>query len=273
MAYTDNFPQRPVFMADFANGGRIDPRATFTRASSASVWDGSKHLSSENLLLQSSDFDTTWVAEGLLSTPSGGQTDPSGSTNGWTLTESSITGSHAVNQPINASGTLTYTVYAKRNAGTRYLALVLLNNSYDWEGATFDLAGGSPTVVSGSSSGFTSVSATQAASGNGYYKCVLTATGSAAIGAYVYLASSTSAPSGTWGGVVYTGDSTSSIDIAFASLSTTGAADYNATTTQIHREYASSLVSKSNNAGRFDYTTDGQSVGILIEGAATNAIG
>jgi len=272
-----------VFQADFANGGRIDPRATFTRSdtpptyaapSAVHYWSNEKHLSSDNLLLQSSDFDTTWAAEGLLSTPSGGQTDPSGSTNGWTLTESSITGSHGVNQSINASGTLTYTVYAKQNAGTRYLTLVLLNNSYDWEGATFDLAGGSPTIVSGSSSGFTSVSATQAASGNGYYKCVLTATGSAAIGAYIYLASSTSAPSGTWGGVVYTGDSTSSIDIAFASLSTTGATDYNATTTQIHREYAPTLKSVAT-AGqpRFEYdpASDGQSVakGILIEGQST----
>ena len=33
MAYSDNFPAtRPVFMADFANGGKIDPRATFSRS-------------------------------------------------------------------------------------------------------------------------------------------------------------------------------------------------------------------------------------------------
>ena len=286
-SFSSTYPtQRPIFSLDASNAGRLDPRMTFSRAdtpptyaapSAVHYWSNEKHLSSDNLLLQSSDFDTTWAAEGLLSTPSGGQTDPSGSTNGWTLTESSITGSHGVNQSINASGTLTYTVYAKQNAGTRYLTLVLLNNSYDWEGATFDLAGGSPTIVSGSSSGFTSVSATQAASGNGYYKCVLTATGSAAIGAYIYLASSTSAPSGTWGGVVYTGDSTSSIDIAFASLSTTGATDYNATTTQIHREYAPTLKSVAT-AGqpRFEYdpASDGQSIakGILIESQSTNLL-
>ena len=85
MAYSENFPaQRPSFMFDASNAGRIPPNMTFTRASTANVWDGSKHLSSDNLLLQSSSFDTTWTTQGLTSL-TGGQTDPSGALTGLRL--------------------------------------------------------------------------------------------------------------------------------------------------------------------------------------------
>lgn len=47
MAYSDNFPAtRPVFQADFANGGKIDPRATFSRSDTTSSgdWNASTNL-------------------------------------------------------------------------------------------------------------------------------------------------------------------------------------------------------------------------------------
>ena len=263
-------------MADFANGGRIDPRATFTRASTANVWDGSKHLSSENLLLQSGNFDTTWTLTGINGTPTGGQADPAGGTDGFTVVESSGGTYHRLHQTISLTGDLALTVYAKQNSGTRYLNLMLFHTSpstKNFESAVFDLAGGAAATLSGASSTFTSVSTSQTASGGGYYKCVLRATGTIS-NANISLHNSTTTTglSTTNGLPSYTGDGTSSIDIAFASLSTTGATDYNPTTTQIHREYAPSLVSKSNNVSRFDHTTDGQSMGILIEGSATNLI-
>ena len=276
MAYSDNFPaQRPVFQADFANGGRIDPRATFTRASTANVWDGSKHLSSDNLLLQSSDFDTTWFSQGLTSR-TGGQTDPSGGTSGFTLLEDSATNFHRIAQSIATNGELALTVYAKRNAGSRYLNLTIATSASSTGAglATFDLAGGATHTSNGASSTLTNLSATQTASGNGYYKCVFKATATTATSFTISLGDAATPASNNYGLVLYTGDGSSSLDVAFASLSTTGATDYNATTTQIHREYAPSLVSKSNNVGRFDYSTDGQSagtsLGILIEGASTN---
>ena len=275
MAYTDNFPQRPVFMADFANGGRIDPRATFTRASTANVWDGSKHLSSENLLLQSSDFDTTWSKQGLA-TPTGGQSDPAGGTDGFTLVEDSASTFHRVFQQISTSGELALTVYAKQNSGTRYLNLTIASDTASDEAglATFDLAGGATHTSNGASSSLTSLSATQTASGNGYYKCVFKATATTTTAVTISLGDSAAPVSNNYGLDLYTGDGSSSIDVAFASLSTTGATDYNATSGQIHREYAPSLVSKSNNIGRFDHTTDGQSIakGILIEGQSTNLL-
>jgi hypothetical protein len=273
MAYSENFPaQRASFMADFANAGRLDSRISFTRASTANVWDGSKHLSSENLLLQSSDFDTAWSKQGLA-TPTGGQSDPAGGTDGFTLVEDSNGGYHRIHQSMSQTGDLALTVYAKQTTGTRYLMLTLFNASNDYEAAVFDLAGGAAATSSGSSSAYTSVSTSQTSSGGSYYKCVLRATGTVTT---VSLSLNDSASAGgvnSSGLDGYGGDGTSSIDVAFASLTTTGATDYNPTTTQIHRAYAPSLVSKSNNAARFDHTTDGQSVGILIEGQSTNAVG
>ena len=127
--YSATFPsQRPVFNADFSNSSKIDPRATFSRASTGTFFGTDKHLSSENLLLQSSDFDTGWASQGLVS-KTGGQTDPSGGTDGWTLRENSSTGFHRITQTVSASGELAYTVYAKRNAGTRYLLLTFSSSA------------------------------------------------------------------------------------------------------------------------------------------------
>jgi hypothetical protein len=266
--YSATFPsQRPVFSADFAQSGKIDSRATFSRASTANVFDGAKHKSSENILLQSSDFDTTWTRNDLGLT--GSQTDPAGGTNGWTINEGSAADFHRLRQSISA-GAADYALvlYAKQNTGTRYLTLTLVVGAYDYEAATFDLAGGSPVMSSGSSSTFSSVSATQTVSGNGYYKCVLKATGSP-VDARINLVNSSSPTLSAYGSLSYAGDNSSSIDVAFASLSTVGATDYNATTTQIYREYAPTLASKANNAARFETATDGQSMGVLIESQFT----
>jgi len=288
MAYSDNFPAtRPVFQADFANGGRIDPRATFSRAdtpptyaapSAVHFWSNEKHLSSENIVLQSSTFNLAWSRQGLA-LPTGGQADPAGGTDGFTLVEDSATNFHRVYQNVTADGKPALTVYAKQNSGSRYLLLTLWNATNDWECAVFDLAGSAPATASGASSTFTGVTATQTASGGGYYKCVLTGTGTANDW-FISLndASTTSGINANYGVKSYAGDGSSSIDVAFASLSTTGATDYNATTTQISRSYAPTLKSVSY-AGqpRFEYdpSSDGQSVakGILIEGQATNLYG
>jgi len=280
MSYSESFPtQRPIFTLDAANAGRLDSRISYTRSTTGSFYGKDKHLSSENLLLQSSDFDTTWWAENLNGRNSG-QTDPAGGTDGFEIVESTANSWHRVYQTVTATGDITVVVYAKQNSGTRYLMLTVGgggNNLY--ECATFDLAGGTPNILHGSSSSFTNVSATQTASGNGYYKCVLKATGTCS-SLNISITNTTATPAGNpYGLQVYTGDNSSSLDIAFASLTTTGATDYNATTTQIHRAYAPTLQTAAINAPRFEHSaTDsaseaiGQSRGLLIEGSSTNLV-
>jgi hypothetical protein len=271
MAYSDNFPAtRPVFMADFANGGKIDPRATFTRASTGTFFGTDKVLSSENLLPYSENFGL-WGQSGLLSR-TGGQTDPAGGSTGFTLLEDSAGGFHRVYQNATASGALAFTVFSKQNSGTRYLTLTLFNANNDWVAATFDLAGGAAATSSGSSSSFSGLTATQTASGNGYYKCVIKATGTI-IAIRASLNNANSAPTGTYGLPSYTGDGSSSIDLGFSSLSSTGATDYSYTNGQIHREYQTKLQTAASGSARFEHSaTDGQSVakGILLESASTN---
>ena len=278
MAYSDSFPAiRPSFQFS-ADAGRLDSRISYSRSTTGTYFGTAKHLSSDNLLLQSSDFDTTWTTQGLTLL-TGGQTDPAGGTDGFTLVEDSATSFHRVDQSMSASGELAFVVYAKRKSGTRYLNLAFYTpaNSQSAGLATFDLLGGATHTSNGSSSTLTSLSATQTASGNGFYKCVFKATGSGPTYVSIGLSDVAAPVANNYGLVLYTGDGTSSIDIAFASLTTTGATDYNATTTQIHREYAPTLQTAAINAPRFEYSpTDsasaamGESRGLLIEGQATN---
>ena len=270
MSYSESFPtQRPIFTLDAANAGRLDSRISYSRSTTGTYFGTDKHLSSENLFLQSSDFDTTWYNQGL-SAKTGGQTDPSGGTDGFTLVEDGAAAFHRLSQSPTATGELALTVYAKRNSGTRYLNLTFGSSGGGSLGgalATFDLAGGATHTDNGSNSTLTNLSATQTSSGNGYYKCVFKATASASITTAQISLSNTATPAANnYGLVYYTGDGTSSIDLAFASLTSTGATDYQATTTQIHREYAPTLQTAAINAPRFEHSaSDSASMGLLVE--------
>jgi len=277
MAYSDNFPAtRPVFMADFANGGKIDPRATFTRASTANVWDGSKHLSSENLVLQSQDFDTTWTQYQLASSGglTGSQSAPDGTTTAWLVTAGTLSpGAPFLNQTLSGIASSTeYTASVYLKAGTASHGYITLRGQFShlaW--AEIDFA--SPLSPTTGGVNFTSISATSTAVGStGWYRLTLTCTTSAVASPKAYVGPSDGTDPGLYGEAVWN-CAGETIYVWGYQLEERGSATvYNATTTQIHREYASSLVSKANNVGRFDYSTDGQSMGILIEGQAQNLL-
>jgi hypothetical protein len=263
-------------MNDYANAGVIDPRCVFTRndstPSNVHYWSDEDHVSSENLLPYSENVGL-WVQSGLLSR-TGGQTDPAGGSTGFTLQENSSTGIHRISQNVTASGDLAFTVYAKQGSGTRYLTLALYYATANTVMAVYDLAGGSPVTATGSSSTYTSITASQTASGNGYYKCVLKATGSATV-AIVNLndVATTVGLDTNWGTKSYTGDGSSSLLVAYTGLSTVGSVDYNSTSGQIHREYAATLKSVAySGQPRFEYepTGDRSARGLLIEGQAQN---
>ena len=282
MSLSDNYPDiRALWMNDYANAGVIDPRCVFTRndstPSNVHYWSDEDHLSSENLLLQSSSLDTSpWTTSGASVNPTS-VTGPDGATSdGWTLTEDGATNNHRVVQTFSAnapSDSYALTFYGKRGTGTRYASVVAYTSTNNYEIATFDLAGGAVTFYSGSSSTYTGVSATQTASGNGYYKCVFKFTGQVSGGA-VYMSDVASPTS--WGNYAvyqYAGDSSSSLVLSRFSLASTAATDYNATTTQIHREYAATLKSVAySGQPRFEYepTGDRSAKGLLIESSSSN---
>jgi len=99
------------------NSGYDQTRADFDfdRGSNAAATrigsDGLIKKYRENLLLQSNQFDTTWVASNGASVTSG-QSGYDGSSDAWLLTKSTNNFSN-INQSVSASGVNTYSVYAK----------------------------------------------------------------------------------------------------------------------------------------------------------------
>jgi hypothetical protein len=118
----------------------------------------------ENVLLQSNQFDTTWIPASASVT--GGQAGYDGSNNAWLL-EVTATGSYrrvyqsGINLDVN-----TFSIYAKANTSN---FLFLLNNKSSTDAiAWFDLSDGSIGGVNGAID--TSIESV----GNGWYRCSVT---------------------------------------------------------------------------------------------------
>jgi hypothetical protein len=263
-SFSSTYPsQRPVFTLDAANAGRLDPRMTFTRASTANVFDGSKHLSSENLIAYSNPVTSQWTETNTAITVNS-TAAPDGTNTASNVLETAATGYHEIRETFACTNAVSHTAtfYAKANGRTvvRFLPRtssgVIANVEFTLSGA------GSESLISG-----TATRSIAAVGSGGWYKLTVTFTGNAtATGEFqVNICESAGTDS-------YAGDATKGVYLWGAQVASTGEIVLNGTSGQIHREYAPSLVSKSNNIGRFDYSTDGQSAakGILIEGQATN---
>ena len=99
-----------VFSQKPTNG---DGDFTFSRATAATRVnaDGLIEKETQNLLLQSNQFDTVWGVGGTLV---GGQTDKDGGSSAWSFTSSS--GTSGLNQGITTGGVQTFSAYIKKNA-------------------------------------------------------------------------------------------------------------------------------------------------------------
>jgi hypothetical protein len=196
----------------FARTKTLDPRVTFTRASSG-TYVGSDGLlktattnearfdhnpttgeslgllveeSRTNLLLQSNQFDTTWTNSQSSETAAAG-TAPDGTNTAWELrdTVDAVTTSHLIQQTIAFTSGLTYTASMWAKAGTlpavNSLGILFPSSAF---GALlisrFNLSTG---IVSSAAAGSTN---TITAYPNGWYRCTMslpaTATTSAGIG-------------------------------------------------------------------------------------------
>ena len=85
MSLSTNFPTiKPTLLLDFANTKQLDPRITFTRASTATYYDGKTTAKAEeNLLTYSQDFSNTsiWTRPGSgVTTTSNAAAAPDGTT-------------------------------------------------------------------------------------------------------------------------------------------------------------------------------------------------
>ena len=239
----------------FALQKTLDPRITFTRASSATFVDSSGVLRSAvtNLLLRSEEFDNaSWSKDSTVATANQ-TTAPNGTLTADKVAEDTSTNFHAVSQYVAgfASGAvLTLSIYAKAAGRTKFR--IQTDSTGGTGTADFDLSAATAT----SGTGVFSAGSIQVV-GDGWYRCSVrcTTSGAGAIGLKVILAATTY-------GTSYTGDGTSGLFIWGAQLeqaSTVG--DYVPTTSVI------------NSAPRFDHNpTTGESLGLLVEEARTNLL-
>jgi len=282
-SFSSTYPaQRPIFSLDAANAGRLDPRCSFTRSdtpptyaapSAVHYWSNEKHESSQNLVLQSQSFDTTWTQYQLASSGglTGSQSAPDGTTTAWLVTAGTLSpGAPFLNQALSGIASSTeYTASVYLKAGTASHGYITLRGQFShlaW--AEIDFA--SPLSPTTGGANFTSISATSTAVGStGWYRLTLTCTTSAVASPKAYVGPSDGTDPGLYGEAVWN-CAGETIYVWGYQLEERGSATaYNATTTSIHRAYAPTLKSVTT-AGqpRFEYdpSTDGQSMGILIEG-------
>ena len=277
MSITSNFPAiKPTLLLDFANTKQLDPRITFTRASTATYYGTQTAKAEENLLLQSQDFATTWTTVGGNATVTANtSTAPDGTTTADTLTEDSATGGHLCFQAGSAAGVVTLSVFAKLGSGTRFLTIGVNRDATHTASATFDLSLGTNTQTQVNGGIYSSPSATITTVAQSFYRCTFTLTTDTANSFRIGFSDTGTPSSSNRGfGASYTGDGTSSLILWGAQLEQRSAVTaYTPTTTQPITNYIPVLQTAASGVARFDNNpTTFESLGLLIEESRTNLI-
>jgi hypothetical protein len=231
------------------DSGRFFPQEfTFSRGSNLAATrigkTGLIEKGRENLLLQSNQFDTTWVLTNAPTLASG-QAGYDGSNDAWKLEASTTGSSRSIHQVVSSSGVQVFSVYVKAGT-TDWIRLNLsgIGNRY------FDIGNG---VVGGSGSinGFiTDV-------GGGWYRCSVLGNGSSTA-PYVFLASDNGNLSVNAGDNIYIQDAQLEQGLA--------ASPYIPTTT------TTAQAGVLENTPRLNYTTGVANPYLLLEPSRTNLV-
>jgi hypothetical protein len=279
MTIASNFPAvKPSLMLDFANTKRLDPRVTFTRATTGTYYDGvTTAKAEENLHIKSQEFDdSAWQKTGV-SVTADSTTAPDGTSTAELIAEDATSATHQItgnatnNRPSVISGQIyAFSVFLKKGTGATAPDIFQVS----WGGAgfstnayvNFNLSTG--TV---SASGADASNATITSVGSSWYRCSFTATATSSVASSIGLffvqnnGSATRAPS-------YTGVTTADVFAWGAQVEQrSSVTSYTATTTQAITNYIPVLLTAASGVPRFDHnpTTD-ESLGFLIEEQRTN---
>ena len=219
---------------------------TFSRSTMATRVnaDGNIEKETQNLLLQSNTFDTTWTTTAANITS--GQADKDGGTTAWLLERNgSVNG--RVSQSVSTSGLNTLSLYAK-------------SGSFDWLILRFDNLGERYFDLSSGALGGSRTAAPVDSSiedvGNGWYRCSIVTNGNSA-NVRIYPAASNLDTTGT-NGTIYIQDAQLEQGLV--------ARDYIETTTSAVEGGI------TDNVPRLDYT-DSSCPALLLEPQRTNLIG
>jgi Phage T7 tail fibre protein len=259
---------RPTLLLDFANTKQLDPRITFTRASTGTYYDGKTVAKAEeNLFTYSQAFDNAaWPKSGnSVTVTADATTAPDGTSTADKMVEAAITAGHRLEcsafTAVNGAA-YTISVYAKASErGFLYIRTNLVTT--DTVGAWFNLSTG---AVGTTSAGFT---AAITSVGNGWYRCSVVCTANTTTSRYVAFGLSTADNEYS-----YLGDGTSGIFLWGAQMeqrSTITA--YTPTTTVTISNYVPALQTAASGVARFqhDPITE-ESLGLLIEEQRANLL-
>ncbi|CAB4123705.1 hypothetical protein UFOVP48_66 [uncultured Caudovirales phage] len=260
MSISANFPTiRPSLLLDFANTRVLDPRITFTRASTATFYDDdTSAVAEQNLFTYSQEFDNAaWTKTQTTVTANAG-TAPDGTTTADTVVPNTSTAFHELSRSFTSSGAAALSTYVKASGYSYgYINFGGLSNGT----VGFNLA--TPGVFS-QGAGIVSASVTDA--GSGWYRVVATVSGAFTSTQIGVLPSASIAS--------YAGDGTSGLLVWGAQLEQRSAVTaYTPTTTAAITNYIPVLQTAASGAARFDCNpVTRESLGLLIEESRTNSL-
>jgi hypothetical protein len=258
---------RPSLLLDFANTKTLDPRITFTRASTGTYYDGKTVAKAEeNLFSYSQQFDGgDWSKTNIsVSANTGDTTAPDGTSTAEKVSVVDI-GSNAyrLQRTITAPANNIVSFFAK--AGTNNYVQVSYANGDTTSYVNFDITAGAGAV--GTTAGTATGSIVDA--GNGWYRCI--AINTTAVGT-IYISMAPNASSGR--GVSFDPTGTENYYIWGAQLEQRSSVTaYTATTTAPITNYIPALQTAASGVARFEHNpVTGESLGLEIEEQRTNLL-
>jgi hypothetical protein len=271
MSIQSNFPAiNPTLNLSFALTKALDPRITFTRASTATFYGTQTAKAEENLLLQSQTFDTVtaWANSGTtVAANTGDTTAPDGTSTAEEITASAGAAVHVIDAQAATYSTINgaqyaYSVFAKKGT-LNFIQLYVQSDGTTH--ANFDL----DTGVVGTTGGTVTTAITSV--GNGWYRCsmIFTAGGTDRRIGIALVNSSSATRRLSW-----TAAGTEDVYLWGAQAEQRDAVTaYTATTTQPITNYIPVLQTAAAGVARFDHNPiTFESLGLEIEESRTNLL-
>lgn len=262
---------KPSLLLDFANGKTLDPRITFSRASTATYYDGrTTAMAEQNILYNTTDLaNASWLKTNINLVANAGIAPDNTQTAAYAaMTTTSgyhyyYAGGSQVSMSI-PNGTATYSIYVKPNGYTKY---GFREGASTGRVITFDTSTTSVLYTTDSAS----TSGSVVSVGNGWYRISATFTGLTSQRYEFWMLSS----SYTTGDLLvnWAGDGTSGVYLWGPQCEMrSGASAYTPVTgTNVVTNYIPALQTATSGAPRFDHDPiTGESKGLLIEEQRTN---
>ena len=251
-----NWAAKEGNLLGYAQGNESDkfiPREfSFTRAADIAATrinsSGLIEKYRENLLLQSNQFDTTWVKNPSNVSITSGFSGYDGSNNAWKLEAVSDNNYSVVNQLVSSTGVETFSVYAK--AGTSNFFRIQVTGGTNTSASYFDLSGSGSVGIN-----FNNIDAKIESVGNGWFRCSVTGNKTTSSNCVIFVLDANGSTNVTTGANVYIQDAQLERGLVATSYLESGATT------------ATSGV--ADNEPRIDYA--GGTASLLLEPSRTNS--